>query len=105
MKTADGPCKVTGLTCGEVTVTSLGEVALKAKMALQGPDGSVHAKTEYSGPWPEEVNTSAKELLEAVETWLLQVHFDVEATKDDGKVGLFGTKFRTQPQQVEEGER
>jgi len=106
MKTAEKPCRITGLTCGsvEIKLGATGELSMKTESVLQDTDGNVHARADYVGPWPEEIVDLVNKLKDKVEDHLLTIHFMViKDDKDTGAAapgedskptGLFGVGLR-----------
>lgn len=104
MKRVEDPCRIVGLTTGEVRMQlgSTGEMSLKSTSVLQDKDGNVHGHTDFVGPWPKPVIDAANELRERIEEYLVTIHFDAgdtvtSSTTAPGEsrhptgLGLFGT--------------
>lgn len=118
MKKSDKPCRIIGVSCGELSIKfgGTGEKSLKSVSALQDADGNIHGKTDYVGPWPQDVVDLVNKIKDAVEAHMETIHFEVtgndsttehyDATapgEDRKPTGLFGTGLDTsrgEPDQV-----
>ena len=83
MKKSDKPCRIIGVSCGELSIKfgGTGEKSLKSVSALQDADGNIHGKTDYVGPWPQDVVDLVNKMKDAVEAHMETIHFEV--TRND----------------------
>jgi hypothetical protein len=85
MKRTESPSRINAVAAVKINMTlegSSGELAIEATSALMNDKqpGSL-GKSQYIGPWPEEVTLAASQLRSAIEDHLLRVYFEVG---DDG---------------------
>jgi len=81
MKKTEAPSRINAVAAVKINMTlegSTSELAIEATSALLNDKqpGSL-GKSQYRGPWPEEVTKAADQLRLAIEDHLLRVYFEV----------------------------
>lgn len=82
----------------ELILGGAGDLSMKVKANLTGKTGEIHGSTERVGGWSESVLGSVRELVNALESHLLAVNFDVGEEDDrsaelSAPAGILGSRL------------
>lgn len=86
MKTTDAPSRIGGVSVSKVELVSggAGDMSLKVRANLISGNGDIHGISERVGGWSAKVTQATNDFVEALEAFLLAVHFDT-GEEEDGK--------------------
>lgn len=91
MKKSEAISRINAVAAVKINMTlegSTSELAIEATSALLNDkqSGSL-GKSQYRGPWPEEVTKAADQLRSAIEDHLLRVYFEVGDDRNTARTG------------------
>jgi len=86
MKVTDAPSRIGGISLSKVELISggAGDMSLKVRANLISNNGDVHGISERVGGWSEKVTQATNDFIEALEAYLLAVHFET-GEEEDGR--------------------